>query len=105
LLKGERRQRGVPIAFQAPLKRTDNPFAVPGSLQLALVGDRYKLTSFDGGRRYQLFDLLNDRAETRDIADQHPDTVQHMVRRLAHWTNTCAASAQGGDYPLSDGKE
>jgi arylsulfatase A-like enzyme len=98
LLKGEQTERGDPIAFQAPLKRTDNPFAVPGSLQMALVGDRYKLTSFDGGKRYQLFDLVDDPGETNDVADQHAEAVKDMIVKLAHWTNACAASARGADY-------
>lgn len=98
LLKGEREERGDPIAFQAPLKRTDNPFAVPGSLQMALVGDRYKLTSFDGGKRYQLFDLQEDPGETADLSDQHPDRVASMMARLSAWTNACAASDRGEDY-------
>ena len=87
-----------PIAFQAPLKRTDNPFAEPGSLQMALVGERYKLTSFDGGKTYQLFDLREDVAEVNDVSGDHPERVRMMSRRLHEWRRSCKASAQGEDY-------
>jgi len=38
-----------------------------GTLQMALIDNRYKLVSFDSGHEYMLFDLIEDGAETRDV--------------------------------------
>lgn len=43
----------------------------------AIVTKRWKL------RRGQLFDLLADQGETRDLADQHPETVARLQEKLS----------------------
>jgi len=41
-----------------------------GKESMALVGNRYKLTRFDGGQSYQLYNLIADPGETKDLADR-----------------------------------
>jgi hypothetical protein len=65
---------------------------------MALIDNRYKLVSFDGGQSYQLFDLVDDVAETSDIASQHRRRVDTMKQILIKWQRSCKDSAAGKDY-------
>lgn len=38
-----------------------------------------------GEERWQLFDMDNDRTETRDQASQHPEIVEEMVKKYEVW--------------------
>ena len=38
-----------------------------------------------GEERWQLFDMDNDRTETRDLASQHPEIVEEMVKKYEVW--------------------
>jgi len=98
ILDGPGDTRPEPIAFQAPNKRKDNVWAEEGSLQLALIDNQYKLLSFDGGKKYQLFDLVEDKGETKDISAQKPERVKKMKQILDKWQQSCADSAAGKDY-------
>lgn len=98
LLKGQREKRGEPIAFQAPAKNANDALAEPGSKQMALVDENYKLLSVNGGKRWLLFDLGSDHGETTDLASQQPDRVRRMRNALNAWVESCARSAAGEDY-------
>lgn len=98
LLRGTQVERGEPIGFQAPVKSNHDVLAEPGSKQMALCDDRYKLISVDGGSRWMLFDLIEDPGESRDIAAEQPQHVQSMRMTLQKWTESCALSARGEDY-------
>jgi arylsulfatase A-like enzyme len=99
LLTGRQIQRAEPIAFQAPVKSTHDVLAKPGSKQMALCDDRYKLLSVDGGVSWRLFDLIDDPAEANDLAERHPDRVQQMKTTLEDWIDSCDRSQRGEDYP------
>jgi hypothetical protein len=60
LLTGQRERRNAPIAFQAPVKSTQDVLAEPGANQMSLVNDRYKVLSVNGGKDWMLFDLDQD---------------------------------------------
>ncbi|MHC4403667.1 MAG: sulfatase-like hydrolase/transferase [Planctomycetota bacterium] len=98
LLDGSRRVRGEPIAFQAPVKSKHDVLAEPGSKQTALCDDRHKLISVDGGRRWMLFDLVEDPGESVDLAAERPQIVKRMRAALEEWIESCARSEQGDDY-------
>ena len=40
--------------------------------------------------RWQLFDLVKDPREEKDVAARHPDVVENMSRRHAEWAKTLA---------------
>ena len=42
--------------------------------------------------------LVNDIAETNDIANLHPQRVEKMKETLKEWQNSCKDSAKGKDY-------
>jgi len=98
LLEGKREKRGSAIGFQAPVKSDKDVLAEPGSLQLALVRDRYKLISVNGGKRWLLYDLLKDPGETNDLVADNPGVVASMRVELEKWRTSCARSAKGEDY-------
>ncbi len=54
---------------------------------------------------FQLFDLGGDRAESQDLAADHPERVADMRAAYAAWRNSCARSAEGGDYASPDGED
>ena len=45
-----------------------------------------------------LFDLLEDPAESRDIATERPEIVRTMKAQLAGWRRSCKESLAGQDY-------
>lgn len=81
--------------------------------QVALIGDRYKLIHVpEASRRtddtptemlpFELYDLVADPAESRDLAEEHPGTVRKMAAALAQWRRSCDASREGTDYKTID---
>ncbi len=84
-LKGEMGQRPRPIGF---VSRS----------QLSLSDNRYKLYSSDGGKSFELYDLIADPGESRDLAKEKPDIVETMTEKLTSWRQSCDRSDAGGDY-------
>jgi arylsulfatase len=41
------------------------------------------------GERWQLYDVLADRAELRDLSDKHPDKVTELRTRYDQWARRC----------------
>jgi len=99
LLDGSRTRRETPIAFQSPVRSTHDVLSEPGSKQMALCDDRYKLISVDGGRSWRLFDLTTDLGESNDIAVGHAKRVGQMRSTLEDWIESCDRSQDGEDYP------
>ena len=98
LLTGQRQKRGEPIAFQAPVKSAKDVLAEPGTKQMALVDENFKLLSVNGGKQWMLFDLNTDPGETKDIASKHPARTTRMQKTLEAWIESCVHSAAGNDY-------
>jgi arylsulfatase A-like enzyme len=97
LIDGAMTERPRPIAFQF------------GS-QAALSDNRYKLVhneltdrpKSDNGSaaiaEWELYDLVSDPSETRNLAGEHPELLQRMQSELEAWQRSCTASAAGRDY-------
>lgn len=67
---------------------------------MALVDNQYKLlTDMDEkGATDLLFDLLNDKSETKNIALQFPEIVKAMKVKLVEFRESCKLSQEGKDY-------
>lgn len=67
----------------------------------AILDTRYKLV-LDGDRRdgpgRELFDMREDPAESRDLADDNPETHQQLERELVNWQESVLRSLTGADY-------
>ncbi len=82
---GEMKERPVPIGFES-------------RKQLAFMDNNYKIYSGDEGRQFELYDIINDREETTDIAAQHPEIVKELSIQLSDWRASCKKSNSGKDF-------
>jgi len=64
----------------------------------ALTENTYKLHKL-GPEKYELYDLLADPAETKDLAAEKPEVVARMKAALDAWQDSVVKSLAGGDYP------
>ena len=90
LIEGKMKQRVKPIGFESQEWRIGKKFS--------LVDDRYKLITNDDGQTYELYDLINDMSETKNIASQKPAIVKVMKQTLERWRASCKRSLAGVDY-------
>ncbi|MBT3241967.1 MAG: sulfatase-like hydrolase/transferase [Bacteroidetes bacterium] len=102
LLSGKTQKRNSPIGFQAPVmanqaQNTKSWSQVSGR-QIAWMQEDYKIISLDDGERWELYDMVNDSAETTDIAKDHPDILRKMVKEVSAWIESCQKSSEGYDY-------
>jgi arylsulfatase A-like enzyme len=86
LFTKELTERGHAMGFRYQAKR-------------ALVDDRYKLLTDHLGRgKFQLYDLVADAKETRDLSAAQPEVAARMTKQLLAWDATMDASFAGKDY-------
>ena len=95
----ERRER--PIGFRAgqPLDSLDDPHAHRG---LAWMDNEYKLVrNYDApeGAPFELYNLVKDPSEQRDLSAEHPEIKARMAAELAAWNASVDRSMAGADYP------
>ena len=85
LLTGEKKKREKPIGF---LFRQ----------QISWVDNKYKLISVDNGESFELYNLINDRAEKENIVHKEPGIATKMKRDLFEWISSVENSKKGLDY-------
>lgn len=69
--------------------------------QKSILMNNYKLLiegNSPNSKGFELYDLVNDRAETKNIADQHPEIVNEMNAQLRKWQESVLNSLTGADY-------
>lgn len=86
LIERKTQERAIPIGFES-------------GRQVALIGDRYKIYSNDGGASFALYDLAADAGETTDLAVKKPDVLASMRKTVDAWRASCKHSLAGQDYP------
>jgi len=78
--------------------------------QVAWIGDRYKVYGANPGKRagaakgspkpptvtYELYDLLQDPSESRDLAATEPELLAARISLLRRWQASCQKSLQAG---------
>jgi arylsulfatase A-like enzyme len=85
VLNGKMSERPRPIGFQS-------------RQQIALTDNRFKLVGHAQRDRWELFDLLADPSEQKNVADEHAAVAQSMISQLGAWRASCDASDRGEDY-------
>lgn len=85
LLKGTEKTRNTPIGF----------ICRP---QISWVNDQFKLIGDDQREHFELYDLVNDPAESTNIIEQYPEIAARMKEALFEWLNTVEDSQAGKDY-------
>ena len=87
LLKNEigRRERPIPFRFND---------------KGALVDNDYKLVATGIGKgQFELYNLVEDKAEATDIAAKEPERFAKMKAEYLQWNASAVASFEGRDYP------
>jgi arylsulfatase A-like enzyme len=74
--------------------------SAPFGGKAAWLDNRYKLVVISGkqGRATELYDLLDDPRETKDLAPEKPDVVKRMAAQLEAWQRSVENSLTGADY-------
>jgi arylsulfatase A-like enzyme len=81
-----------------------HPEIIPENFETnaAWVTDRYKLymprAKKRGKQVPELYDLVNDRQETTNIASKHPEVIKTMLAELRAWQRSVETSLTGADY-------
>jgi uncharacterized sulfatase len=84
--------RAAPIFWQRPPDRKTSPPALPDPQpDLAVRDGNWKLLCDYDGSRSELYDLAHDRAETSNIAADHPDLVQRLTAMALRWHESMPA--------------
>jgi len=63
----------------------------------AILGNRYKLVAAKRGS-LELFDIVSDPAESKDLAGSRPELADDMEKRLRAWQRSVETSLTGADY-------
>ncbi len=82
--------------FKHPVAKTSNFGG-----DAAWTENRFKLVTGEsrrGAKRTELFDLVADPKETKDIAAENPDVVKRMQTALETWQRSVERSLSGADY-------
>ena len=88
LLRGERFNRSKPINF------------VYGT-QMASVSGKWKLYLSSPSAALELYDIVSDPGETRNVAAKHPEIVADLESRWEKWFKSCEDSFRGKEYGSS----
>lgn len=52
----------------------------------------WKIVSQEGDKRWQLYNMVDDGTETRDLAAEYPERVERMEKRWEDWLKSCETS-------------
>lgn len=85
VLKGNKKRRKKPMGFHLGVK-------------MSWVTHEYKLISTNKGKTFELYNLLNDPSETKNIIAENSDLAKKMKVELLGWMESCKKSEQGADY-------
>jgi uncharacterized sulfatase len=84
LLGKNKTSREKPLFFSRPPDRK-NFYGIKNLPDLAVRHGKWKLLcDYDGGRP-ELYDMIDDPGETRNLKDAHPDIVQFLVEQVMDW--------------------
>lgn len=103
LFDGKMERRPKPLGFAAG-RYAGNSDPISCEIQnSAWIDGRYMLR-LDAPTKQRitdsatLYDILADPGQAKDIADQHPQEVQRMLKAMAPWHESVKASFTGKDY-------
>lgn len=97
IIKGEQTERKSGIGFQTLIQQT-------------YIGERFKIvhnlteerSRSDNGEvpfsKYELYDLINDPGEKKNLAEQYPEVLSRLTMQLEDWIASCKQSDEGSDY-------
>ena len=86
MLEGDDSARSTPLGF----RHQNRPI---------LIDNDYKLHQVKGAKGYELYNLADDPAESKNLIAEKPDIAKRMQTALEAWVATVDASVEGKDYP------
>ncbi len=66
--------------------------------QAALITDEYKIYSADAGSSFELYNIIDDPSETKNLAKTKTDKLIELTSLWKSWKNSQEKSANGDDY-------
>jgi hypothetical protein len=86
--------------FTSELATRTKPLAFHHQRRAAWIDNRYKLIQPNlAEEKFELYDLVSDPAESRDLAATQPEIFARLRTALVAWNVSVAASVAGQDYP------
>jgi arylsulfatase A-like enzyme len=78
----------------------DEPIFFRYKTKAAVVDGDWKLLTTNFGKgQFELYNLADDPAESRNVAKQHPEKSKTLEKQLRSWHESTDASEAGRDYP------
>lgn len=62
------------------------------------MDDGFKIYSRDNGANFELYRILEDVAESNDLANKNPEKLNEMVAEWRKWKASVENSAEDKDY-------
>ncbi|MCM8531737.1 MAG: sulfatase-like hydrolase/transferase [Lentisphaeraceae bacterium] len=84
--------------IEGKVNKRSEPLGIMFTNRLNFSNNKYKLISYDGGKSYKLYDMINDKSETKDISQSHPEIVSEMKKQAMLWYNSTKQSFLGEEY-------
>lgn len=85
--------------FDKELEERNSPIGFRYQAKRALVTDRYKLLTGNlASGKFELYDLIADAKESRDLSQEKPEVFASMKQQLLDWNASVDASFEGKDY-------
>ncbi|TLX71798.1 N-acetylgalactosamine 6-sulfate sulfatase [Labilibacter sediminis] len=78
----------------------DTPMGFLLRQKMSWVSNQYKLISIDGGKTFELYDLLSDKEEKNNLIDSLPNIAETMQKDLDNWLKSVKNSNKGNDYTV-----
>jgi len=104
LIDGKMKERPAPIGFWYSRKLRRGNKAMPAITRdeghAAWTDNRYKLHRLPEGK-VELYDLIDDPREKKDLAEAQPETVRKMKAALETWQDSVLKSLGGADYKVA----
>ncbi len=85
-------------ALKGNVTERHNPIGFICRPNVSWVTHRYKLIGKLNKDEFELYDLLKDQSEEKDISEIHPEIVDKMKKELEIWQVSVDSSSKGLDY-------
>ena len=79
-------------------KERQNPIGFICTPHVSWVSNQFKLIGDEKGNKFELYDLLNDKSEKKDIIEEFPEIAEKLKVELFVWLSSVENSRQGMDY-------
>ncbi len=86
--------------FTENLTQREKPIPFRHTGKAAIIDNRYKLlTTKLGSGKFELYDLIDDPAETNNVFAEKPELSNRLVGELLEWNQSVDRSFAGKEYP------